>query len=158
MSYVIVPPKERTLNIADWLKPELAMELAAKLQPVEVICLRYGLSTHDLQQLLEYPAFRAMVRQAKETWSSDMNAEQRVRAKAALAVEDTIPDLHGIVVDEKVQPRQRSDAWAKLARVAQLDAPPAPGGSGGQYNLTINLPGSDTIAVSAPVIDLDAEE
>lgn len=138
---------ERKLNCAEWLKPNLAMELAAGLRPAAQIAERYGLTPQDLRELLGYPPFRAMVRDARQTWTNDMNAEQRVRAKAALAVEDTIPDLHGIIVDSSVRPRERNDAFAKLARVAQLDAPPMAGVTGSNFSVTINLPGGEPITV-----------
>ena len=150
-------PTTRELSMAEWLRPDLAMDLAMRLRPTKDVAEKYGLTVSELQLLLNFPAFRQMVADAKSVWASDMNAEQRVRAKAALAVEDTIPDLHGIVVDNMADPRHRSDAFSKLARVAQLDAPPAAGGAGGQFSLVINMPGEGSkpaTTITAPVVHL----
>jgi hypothetical protein len=126
------------------LSSQLAAELVAKLQPADEILNRYGLTTQDFSRLAATPAFKQMLKEAKITWESDMNAQERIRAKAAVIAEESLVVLHQIIHNSELPAPNRMDAIKHASTLA--DALPRKEGEGGgsnKFTVNIDLSGKD---------------
>ncbi len=126
------------------LSANLATELVAKLQRPEDIIARYGLSVQEFAKLAKNAVFQKMLRDAKITWESDMNAQERIRAKAAVIAEESLPVLHQIIHNRELPTPNRMDAIKHVNTLA--DALPRKEGEGSgsnKFTVNIDLSGKD---------------
>lgn len=122
----------------------LAVELALKLRPVAEVLTTYGVSRSQLAKKLRDPLFKAMVRQAKRLWASDLSVKERIRLKSQILVEDSILEIFSILHNQDHAIPARLDAFKQLARVAEVDQPErGKGDTGNRFTVSINL--GDTI-------------
>lgn len=111
------------------LSAQLAMEIATELCDASTLMKRYGMSGAAFKQLLSTPAFANMVKEAKAKWDGDMNANERIRVKSAIALEDSIIEIHGMIHDKENPSSSRIEAAKTLGKFAKADAPDAAAGS-----------------------------
>jgi len=102
------------------LSSALAAELAAGIDESKVIFARFGVDPLRAVQLLKSEWFKDMVRVAKADWNGITNAKARVRLKARLALEESLPDIYAIVVDPKQSPVARVSAFRELKDLASV--------------------------------------
>lgn len=126
----------------------LAVELALKLDDSETIFARHGYSPQAALELIETPAFSALLaKAAEEVRTSGMS----FRAKARVMAEDLLQHGYEIATDEQASAAVRADLIQWMARVADLE--PAPktkdGGAagGGGLHLSITFAGQAPQAV-----------
>ena len=140
------------------LMNKLAAELAAGLSPTKDIAKRYMLTVSQLARLMKDTQFRAMYKEAKTLWESDTNSRQRIRVKAAMALEDSILPIYSIIHNENSPPPAKIDAFKQLAVLA--DAVPRADKGGGQlgdkFSVTINL--GDNVPSDKIVLDVVTPE
>ena len=130
------------LSALNDIDSRLAMELAIDISEVEVILDRYSITAADLRAKLGNPQFRAMVKDFKAVWNSDLSTKERIRVKSQVLVEDGLLDLHGIFKDDSISATARIDAFKTLSRVATTDAPDKEGAAAGErVQISINIPG-----------------
>ncbi len=128
----------------DDMQPKLAAELAAGLLPVADILKRFDLTKTQLKILLHNAVFVAMVKDMREQWEGASNAKERIRVKAALAVEEGLQDLYNIYINPELNLTARLDAYKQLVVLA--DAAPkkdAPDALGPQFSVVFNIPGAN---------------
>lgn len=148
------------LSLFDASDSQLAMELAAKLSPTAEIIARYHISKAEFRLKIKSPTFRKMYQQAKSFWSSDANANQRIRVKSQMLLEDSLLVLYQMVHDPETSPSIKLDATNQLAVLS--DAKPrreadTRGDTGGGFTLTLNL-GGKALEINAPALkDVDGE-
>lgn len=131
----------------------LAMELIANLRPREDIAHAYGYSVTELAaKIKKDKGFRTIINEARRIWESDDNAKARVRAKAALLIEDGLLDIYSILTDPTVTPNVRVSSFESLAKVADVSTPTKEGGGGG-FRVVINLPEKGSPVAVAPIIE-----
>lgn len=134
----------------------LAAELASGLMSTQEILDEFNLSPQQLKQIISDPHFKAMYQEAKAIWAGTGNVRERIRAKAALLLEDSLLPLYGIIHNHEQTSAARIEAFAKLMSVS--DMVPSRAGSGGpvgeKFNLTINI-GDDRQTVT---IQADTQE
>lgn len=118
----------------------LIADLVSNIRLPAAVLAQYGLTQEDIARKMRNPAWMAHFRETQRTWNSDMNAQQRIRAKAAFLLEDTLPGLH------RIASADQSPINAKLAAIEQLTkistvavVPKEHGASGEKHNITINI-------------------
>ena len=118
------------INVAE-LSAALAADLAAELYDQETVFRNHGLSMEVGQALLGQPWFKAMVEQAKRDWDALDNVRDRIRAKAQIALEESIPTVYGIIADKNTPGAARVAAFKEMKEIAGMGAKePAEGGAG----------------------------
>ena len=140
----------------------LACELALRMDDTDAVFERYGYSPEAAQELMESPAFTALLAQ--------VGAEIRenglsFRLKAKAISEDLLPHAYDIATDPLQSAAVRADLIKWSARVAGNEPAPAKGveqGSGG-FTLSITFAGQEPMRVvgsgsAVPaIIDQEAE-
>lgn len=79
---------------------QLVWELVSDITPKEDVLIRHGMTPADLKAKLNNPMFRSAYVEAKRLWSSDMNAQDRIKVKATMMVEDALIDVYRIIKDD----------------------------------------------------------
>lgn len=76
---------------------QLIADLVAKLRKPEDILRQYGLTKDDLVAKTRNPEWASRYREMSATWNSDQNLRERIRAKAAYLLEDSLVPLFNII-------------------------------------------------------------
>lgn len=126
------------------LSAQLATEVALGLSGKDTLLERYGLTDEEWEKLKANRTFRSMVAEAVRTFKGDINAKRRIRLKASIAFEDSIPTLYAILHGKSTPFTARNDAAKLLARVAEVDRPdpedmPVAGAGGSGFQISINI-------------------
>lgn len=135
------PSAPEPIQLRD-LSPVLALELASGLTPPEDVFARHGIGRAEAVQLLKNDIFKKMIRQAKADWDSHENAEERIRLKARLALEELLPDHFSMAISHSTPPPARNEATKILKSLAGMDRKDGfegTGGTGERFTVTINL-------------------
>ena len=135
------------------ISSKLINELALGLYPPSEVFKRFGYSEAEAARLIDSGAFRNALKDAKEKWASTDSAEERIRLKALIALEEMMPSLFAMGVDDTINPTARNEAFKTMAKLAGVERGPQDGGAGGPaFAININL--GDTrreIVVNNPV-------
>lgn len=126
------------------------MELVANLRPRKDILVRYRLTETDIVAKSRNPEWSARYNEVHQIWNSDKNFKERIAAKAAFLLEDSLVHVYRIISS------QGSTAQAKLQAVEQLtkisgvaaqskDNMPTSGGT----RITINFGGASPVTLNA---------
>lgn len=136
---------------------QLAWELTAGISSIGDIMRRHSLTFDEYDTKKRDPAFMAMYTQYKKYWDSDMSAAERVQLKAALLTEDSLLDIYEITKDKEAASGVRLEAFASLARAAQIGMKTKDGApvSGERVQININLPGRQGVIIDAPAITVE---
>ena len=92
---------------------QLILDLVANLRPAADTLSRYGLTQADLVAKARNPEWSNRYREQRALWNSDVNLRERIRAKAAYLLEDSLVPLFAIIAG-------KSTHSAKLAAIEQL--------------------------------------
>ena len=133
------------------LSAKLAFELAADIHEPKVIIARYGLSEDDMVKLLKNPAFVTMLKEAKKTWSSNLNAAERIQVKSRVALEELVPEFYGVATDETVHVNSRLEAGKLLTKLSGFDnknSAVEEAGVGKGFSITINI-GNEPVTIES---------
>jgi hypothetical protein len=147
------------VEIDDDMVLRLIYDLAQRIHTAETIAKRYGFQTEPrLKKWLgEHPTVVRQAAKLQAIVNSDRSAEERARLKATFATEELIAPMAAIAGNPTVPAGQRIDAFKQLNRVAGVDGMPVSqkdgGGSGTQFNLTINMPDGRTEKIITTVVD-----
>lgn len=144
-------PEGLTLND---LSAQVAAEIAAGLSTPQEVCARYDISPEQWEKMRTNPLFRDMVSAAIKEFKGDLNAKKRVQLKAAIAAEDSLPELYAMVYDKNIPASARIDAHKQLTDLAEIgarasrnqDRPDA----GDGFTLVINFPTGPRTVDSGP--------
>ena len=142
------------------LSAQLAMEIATGLCSVASLMERYDMTEAGFKRLLGIPVFQRMVRDAKAKWDADLNANERIRVKAAIALEDSIPAIYDMLHDLDNPANSRIEAAKTLGKFAKADTPDAAGAAGGAgFQVIIRLDDKEVrVAGKAAPTVIDAEQ
>lgn len=138
------------------LSATLAMELASGLTPASEIFSRRGISEAEARAMLTNPAFQRMLKEAKANWDSPLNAEERIRLKAKLALEELLEPHFHMARDPDVAPPARTEAVKTFERLSGLVSKEgaAGGGNGGErFVININLGDDKHVTIDAPALN-----
>jgi hypothetical protein len=130
------------MNVAEF-SAALATDLAADLYERETIFQNYGLSPEMGAELVNQPWFKAMISQAKRDWDALDNVRDRIKAKAQIALEDSIPTVYGIIADRQTPGAARVAAFKELKEVSGMSARETGDGGPGYIPIQIFLDGRE---------------
>ena len=136
----------------------LAMELASQLSSPSEVFARHGITDDDAKILLADPQFQHMLKEAQREWSTDMNVAERIRMKAALALEELLLPTFAMAKDNRVPPPVRHDATKTFERLSGVSkaSEDSGGGTGPKFVLSINVGGNvDPKEITGEVIAQD---
>jgi hypothetical protein len=142
------------------LSATICAELAAGLADAEAVQKKYGILPAQWEALRANSAFRAMLKQAIETFSGDMNAGKRITVKSEIALEDSIPILYKMAHEQDSASGAKIDAIKMLTVLAGRNQKAATegGGAGAGFNVNIHINtggGADPVVVQGTVIEQD---
>ena len=109
------------LNVVEF-SAALAADLAADLYERETVFRNHGLSLEAGLDLLAQPWFKAMVEQARRDWDALDNTKDRIKTKAQIALEDSIPTVYGIIADKNTPGAARVAAFKEMKEIAGMGA------------------------------------
>ena len=139
-----LPQTVSEFNAVSDVDSRLAIELAVQIRPVAELLVHYNLTRSELVSKLRDSMFRAMVKQAKTLWHSDLSIKERIRLKSQVLVEDSLLSIFQIVHNDNNAIPAKLDAFKQLSRVAEVDAPErGKGDTGSRFTVQINL--GDTV-------------
>jgi hypothetical protein len=119
---------------------ELANELAKDVEEGPEILKRLGFSTAEYEELCGTNMFRAMLDQAFMEWGGVVNTPKRVKLKAAVNIENGLPDMFQAMVNANEPLASRVKVFEVMARIGGLGNPePMHMDNGQSFNLTIHL-------------------
>jgi len=126
--------------------PHLARDLAMQLAPEDHLAAQWGLEKHQWDVLKTSPHFTALVRRATEELASPDGLAEKIRRKAALAIEDGLVDVVGIMTSQAISPSVRMQAFGELKELAGLTKNATAQGAAGVSGpiIQINFGGGDT--------------
>lgn len=121
---------------------DLAQDIAKNIEDIPDILKRFGLTYEEYQQVANTTPFKAMLQTAVTEWGGADNTPERIKLKAALAVEQAIPAMFGAINDTKETLSGRVEAMKTLAKIGGLGNPPPPnqGPTGQTFKLEIKFP------------------
>jgi hypothetical protein len=139
-----VPQNVETSNIDIYELPlaNIAYEIATQMEDKKTVLERYGV-VDIWDEIKSNPVFRGMVAEQVQKWGSLNNSSGRIQTKAAIALEDTLPQIYAIAHDSENTPIARIEAAKFLAKVSGNEKPEDTGtASGPAFSITINTGGS----------------
>lgn len=136
----------------------LAWELTANILPLAEIMKRYDLTFDSLAEKRRDPVFRACLEDYGRAWNSSLSAQERIRIKAALLVEDGLLDIFRILKSSDSVAAAKLDAFTALSRAGDVGPSKKDSVSGGEkFSVTINLPNSAPVTIDATAIEGEAK-
>lgn len=134
------------------LLARLARELAMDIRQQSLILKDYHLNKVQYEFLRDHnDFFKAALHASLIEWNSAMSTQERIKAQAAAALEDKLPDL-AIRMGNKSEGLpgvvETAKLFAKIAGVGERDVGATP--SGERFTITINLGGDEKLIVGAP--------
>lgn len=128
-----------TINDID---SRLIADLVANIRQPADILAQYGITVEQLASKMRSPLFFGHFRDTQRLWNSDMNAQQRIRAKAAFILEDTLPQLHKIASGQQVPVNAKLAAIEQLTKISTVAHVPKEASAGGEkHSIVINIGG-----------------
>jgi hypothetical protein len=112
--------KQDRLYQLDALSASLALEVAHDLREVSDILSAHGITEAEFELIRKSPQFVEMVNTLRAEWASLKSTQQRIRAKAQLALEEGIIQLHSMLVSPQMNPVARVAAAKELKELAGM--------------------------------------
>lgn len=98
---------------------QLMADLVANLRPAAAILGHYGLTREQLAAKARNPEWAARYRQIELQWNSDQNLRERIRAKAAFLLEDSLVPLMRII-SGSASHSSKLEAIEKLIKISTV--------------------------------------
>lgn len=131
---------------------KLAREIAMDLHELPQILDRYKISEEDWQELRAHPAFLRYLDSEVAAWQAATNTHERVKLKAAAAVEEWIPELFSRMHVAGESLSAKIEGGKLLARLAGMGLTNANVEGGGEkFQVTINLGADQQIKIEKDV-------
>lgn len=140
------------------LSPDISafvMELAAKLEPIEKVLEKYGLTQENLQTLLKNKHFRELVHNTERDFASITNTADRVRIKAMMLTELGLEEMFLILSNPNHLAAARVSAFSAIKSLTGLEKPELEREKA-RFHLTISVPAAD--GQPGKTIEVTAEE
>lgn len=128
-----------TISQLEDFSAALAVELASQLYPAAEVFNRHGLDDARAKALLANPVFRDMLKDAQRDWGAIKNVKGRLRAKARLALEESLVHLYAIVRSSTEPAAARVAAAKELKDIAGIGSDGEGGGGSGLPTIVIQL-------------------
>jgi hypothetical protein len=123
---------------------KLAREIAVDIQPLETILEVHQIPFETWLEIKQSGRFLQLLNEAAEAWNTALNAQERVKLKAAAMLEEWLPELNNRMHDRNESLPAKIEGAKLVAKIAGVGERAAIEGSVGErFSVTINL-GSDT--------------
>lgn len=134
----MMPQNPQTRDVVNLAR--LARDLAQDIFEPDQIRLAHSLTADQFEKILEDPSFQKMLREMITDWNSASGTAERVRVKAATAVEVALDSFFQDITDRSIPLAQRTDALKALMKLGELgEKEGALGPVGGGVSISINL-------------------
>jgi hypothetical protein len=140
-----ITPAQKTLGEPQLVA--LAREIAMDIMPIETILRTYGINQTQFETIQKLSRFQHLLAQQAEIWQSAMNTNERVKAKAAAALEDWLPELHARLHDRSQTLTAQITGGQLLAKLAGLGLEKAEANTGPGFHLEIHIGDGSTRVV-----------
>lgn len=101
------------------LSATICAELAAGLTDATGIKAKYDITDAQWDRLKVNAAFRAMLREALRLFSGDIGSAARIKMKAEILLEDSLPVLDKIIHDKEIGSGPKLDSIKQLSVLAE---------------------------------------
>lgn len=144
------------------LSATICAELAAGLADAEGIRAKYELTEAQWEKLKNNVVFRGMLKDALQKFSGDIGTSARIKMKAEILLEDSLPVLDKLIHDAECGAGSRLDSIKQLTVLAEKSG----GGKGekssdAQHGFNVGIyinTGEGNDAAPPTIISLPAEE
>jgi hypothetical protein len=128
------------LPVTDLSLLKLAREIAQDIHELDDILAHHNINQANWEQLQQNPRFISYLESETASWNAALNTQERVRIKAAAAVEEWLPELYARVHDAGENLSAKVEAGKLLRDLAGFSK----GGvgmeaTGERFSVTINL-------------------
>src|SRR3954471_15324696 len=156
-----------TLNLDPGITEErmrvLAREIAMDIYTLEEIIHFTGTTIEEMERIKATPFFERLLASELEAWNGALNANERVKVKAAAAVEHFLPELHTRVLDPQENLNAKVEAAKFVAKLAGMgmDRVNVNDAGGDRFSVTINMGTDKQVKIAkdiTPRIEAVAEE
>jgi hypothetical protein len=121
----------------------VAFEIAKGVFDLQDILKTYEISQAQYDVMTRHPSFDGLLRQAKIDWESADNTVKRTQLKAAIILENAMPELSSRLHDRGENLNHKVELAKLLGRVSGADGSSSGGGGGEMFKIEINL-GADS--------------
>ena len=125
------------------MSPLICMEIACGLSSVEGVKEKYEISEAQWLRLEKNPTFVSMMREARLAFSGDVNAGARIKKKAEVLLEESLPILYRLMSSAEASTATVIDCVKQLTVLAEKGgrAGGQQGGvaTGGGFNVHIDI-------------------
>jgi hypothetical protein len=136
----------------------LVNDLAKGLRPPAEILKLHGVTKAEAEALAYSPEFMRLVAAKRREWMSQDRTDDRIVAKAKLALEKALEDLYKIAGDATIPAAARVAAASQLRELAGFHKTAGDTGGGASLpSITINI-GPRQVAVSGAMKDVTPAE
>ena len=138
----LMKPSSIQLDVeqADKMLRDLAAEVACDSFEIGDILKARDLTLVEFKEIERQPRFQMYLREAISSWSSTANTQERVRAKAALAVETVLPDLVARITDTREPLSAKTELFKALLKAGAIgEKEKSDGVAGEKVSIVINL-------------------
>jgi hypothetical protein len=130
----------------------LVKEIALDIKDIPDILQTTGVTWEQYDAIKETDYFKRMLEEAISAWNSALNAQERLKLKAATALEDFVPELYGRLHDRAEPLNHKVEGAKLLARIAGVDAPNNGAGVVGErFTVTINMGTATPVQITKDV-------
>lgn len=142
---------------ADKLLRDLAAEVACDSFDLEDVLKARDLTYDEFKEIERQPRFQMYLREAISSWNSTANTQERVRAKAALAVENLLPNMVARIADTREPLSAKTELFKALMKAGAIGEKDKAGGEGGEkVSIVINL-GDNSVRLQKTIQTLPAQ-
>lgn len=109
------------------------------IHPLETILRSFNISQNQWETILKLERFQQVLERECEAWGTALNAHERVKLKAAAALEDWLPELHRSINDPNEGLNHRIEGGKLLAKLAGMGLDKAELAGGPGFHLEIHI-------------------
>lgn len=132
----------------DKVSSELAFDLASGLWERDIVLQKHEVDESQWERLRKNPQFREKLREAFDYWNGKNGADRRIRAKAKMMLEESLPVLHKIANAEDNSAGARLSAIERMEQLSGMkEEQPGGGATGPVFAISINI-GGETVSIS----------
>lgn len=132
---------------------QLARDIAADIQSLDIILETHKVSAEEWDHIKAVPRFQQFLAAEAAAWNSASNTHERVRLKAASAIEEWLPEAYAMMHSPSELLTAKTEVAKLVAKIAGMGLPSAQGDTndGSRFSVTINLGTGEPIRIEKEV-------
>jgi hypothetical protein len=140
-------------EITEELLSLLAKEIAADIKPVETILSEYGIDQGDFASIRNNDRFKVFLHNARIGWNSAQNVEERLKQRAAVTLEESMPEMFARLHDPKEPLSAKAQIGELLRKISGVGSVTAGTAGTEKFSLVINIGSGEVKAIDGKVIN-----